>query len=177
VVQSEIHNWWYRPLTSSLRTDVRYAPTDCFETFPFPENLQSLEDIGAKYHECRHHIMQIRREGLTKTYHRFHDKSERSEDISALRELQIGIDQAVAAAYGWTDLSLDHAFRTTKQGVRFTISEEAQHDIFDRLLILNQDYAEREAPDRQKSNKKRKKKLSHEGAPKQQFHDEQRKLF
>jgi hypothetical protein len=177
VVQSEIHNWWYRPLTSSLRTDVRYSPTDCFETFPFPENLQPLEDTGAKYHELRRHIMQNRREGLTKIYHRFHDKNEKSEDIAALRELHIGMDQAVATAYGWTDLSLDHSFRTTKQGIRFTISDNAQHDVFDRLLSLNHVCAGRETLGRQKRNKRHKRELPSDEASKHQLPDEQRKLF
>ena len=67
--------------------------------------------------------MLSRQEGLTKTYNRFHDPDETTADIQKLRELHVEMDNAVAAAYGWTDLDLGHGFHETKQGVRYTISE------------------------------------------------------
>ena len=55
----------------------------------------------------------------------------------------VEMDNAVAAAYGWTDLDLGHGFHETKQGVRFTISEPARREVLDRLLKLNHErYAE-----------------------------------
>jgi len=80
-----------------------------------------------------------RQEGLTKIYNRFHDRSERSADISELRRLHVAMDNAVAAAYGWSDLELGHSFHETKQGLRYTISEGARRTILDRLLQLNQE--------------------------------------
>ena len=55
-----------------------------------------------------------RREGLTKTYNRFHEKAETFFDIVEFRRLQVEMDYAVAAAYGWTDLDLAHGFHETK---------------------------------------------------------------
>jgi hypothetical protein len=81
--------------------------------------------------------MKDRQEGLTKTYNRFHDPDETDRDIQQLRELHIEMDVAVAKAYGWEDLNLDHSFHDTKQGLRFTISEAARREILDRLLLLN----------------------------------------
>jgi hypothetical protein len=53
------------------------------------------------------------------------------------------MDQAVAAAYGWTDLDLGHGFHETRQGIRFTISERARREVLQRLLKLNHErYAE-----------------------------------
>ncbi len=53
------------------------------------------------------------------------------------------MDQAVATAYGWTDLDLGHDFHATKQGVRYTISETVRREILQRLLKLNHErYAE-----------------------------------
>jgi DNA-binding GntR family transcriptional regulator len=102
-----------------------------------------LDVIGERYHEHRRQIMLARQEGLTKTYNRFHDSDETSADIQKLRELHVEMDQAVAAAYGWTDLNLDHGFHETKQGVRFTISEPARREVLQRLLKLNHErYAE-----------------------------------
>jgi hypothetical protein len=141
VVQSELHNWWYRPLTSSLRTDVRYSPTDCFETFPFPTNVEPLEGIGEQYHDYRRQLMASRSEGLTKTYRRFHDQRERSADIEGLRRLHVELDAAVLQSYGW-NITLDHNFHLTKLGQRFTISERARREVFDHLLRLNHSLAE-----------------------------------
>jgi hypothetical protein len=63
--------------------------------------------------------------------------------LRGLKALQIELDHAVADAYGWTDLDLEHGFHETKQGVRFTISERARMEVLDRLLELNhQRYAE-----------------------------------
>ena len=84
-----------------------------------------------------------RKEGLTKTYNRFHNPDRTDTDIQILRDLHVELDQAVAAAYGWTDLDLDHGFHETKQGVRFTISEPARREVLQRLLKLNHErYAE-----------------------------------
>jgi hypothetical protein len=81
--------------------------------------------------------------GLTKTYNRFHDSNDTSADIQKLRDLHVEMDNAVATAYGWADLDLNHGFRETKQGIRFTISEPARREVLQRLLKLNHErYAE-----------------------------------
>ncbi|GAC1366471.1 MAG: hypothetical protein NVSMB44_30230 [Ktedonobacteraceae bacterium] len=81
--------------------------------------------------------MLARQEGLTKTYNRFHNPDEQAADIIRLRELHREMDEAVARAYGWGDLSLEHGFHETKQGLRYTISEAARREVLDRLLLLN----------------------------------------
>lgn len=143
VMQSIFHENWSRNYTSSMKGDLRYTPSDCFETFPFPLNLCNLDDIGERYYEHRQSIMQTRQEGLTKTYNRFHNPQETAADIQKLRELHVEMDETVAAAYGWSDLKLQHGFHETKQGLRYTISEAARREVLDRLLRLNHErYAE-----------------------------------
>jgi methylase of polypeptide subunit release factors len=144
VLQSEFHWSWARQYTSTLgETTLNYSPTDCFVTFAFPAKLNGLESVGERYQELRSQIMQARQEGLTKTYNRFHDEGEKSEDIARLRALHMEMDRTVAASYGWSDLNLDHGFHETKQGVRYTLSESARRTVLDRLLALNhQRYAE-----------------------------------
>jgi hypothetical protein len=142
-MQAFPHEEWRLQYGPSLRMDARYTPSDCFETFPFPINLDGLESIGEQYNEFRRQIMQSRQEGLTKTYNRFHNEDEKAEDITELRRLHTEMDQAVAAAYGWSDLDLGHGFHETRQGLRYTLSEPARREILDRLLALNhQRYAE-----------------------------------
>ena len=87
--------------------------------------------------------MLVRQEGLTRIYNRFHDPDESAADIQKLRDLHVEMDQAVAAAYGWSDLALGHSFHETKQGPRFTLSESARREVLARLLKLNHErYAE-----------------------------------
>lgn len=146
LLQNTIHEEWARFCGSTLETRMRYTPSDCFETFPFPEETGGLEEIGEQYYLHRQGIVQRQQEGLTKTYNRFHDPNERAQDIGTLRELHVEMDRAVAAAYGWSDLDLGHGFHQTKQGTRFTISEAARQEVLGRLLALNhQRYAKEEA--------------------------------
>ncbi len=81
VMQSRVHETWARFFASSLEDRLRYTPSDCFETFPFPpgwETDAALEDIGRRYDEHRAAMMKRtvgtkKPEGLTATYNRFHD--------------------------------------------------------------------------------------------------------
>ena len=145
-----------------MRNDQRYTPSDCFETFPFPTSIDNLNGIGERYYTHRQSIMLTNQEGLTKTYNRFHDRLEQSPDIIKLRELHKEMDEAVAHAYGWDDLKLEHGFHETKQGLRYTISEVARCEVLDRLLRLNHERHEEEVKaglfekGAKKSKKKRK---------------------
>ncbi|MEI6778300.1 MAG: type IIL restriction-modification enzyme MmeI [Chloroflexales bacterium] len=40
VLLSNLHEVWVRQFSSTLETRMRYTPSDCFETFPFPACLQ-----------------------------------------------------------------------------------------------------------------------------------------
>ena len=79
ILQTSIHKEWVQKYASALKSDIRYTPSDVFETFPFPKNLSSemakkLENIGEAYHEHRHQLMLKMQLGLTKTYNAFHAK-------------------------------------------------------------------------------------------------------
>ena len=158
IVSSTLHEVWAWEYGSTLGGHtLRYSPSDCFETFPFPLSTSYLNDIGERYYTHRQSIMQLRQEGLTKIYNRFHNPEETAADIHKLRELHVEMDYAVAATYGWTDLDLDHGFHETKQGLRYTISEMARCEVLDRLLQLNhQRYAEEKAAGLHEKGKKSK---------------------
>ena len=112
-IQSRIHETWARFFASSMKDDMRYSPSDCFETFPFPSNQEYnpvLESTGQTYYDFRAELMVKNNEGLTKTYNRFHDPDETSPDILRLRELHTAMDRAVLDAYGWADIPTDCVF-------------------------------------------------------------------
>ncbi|HXF68668.1 MAG TPA: DNA methyltransferase [Thermoflexus sp.] len=153
LLQSSIHESWMRRFTSTLRTDINYAPTDCFDTFPFPPAEYAERDlrallrqfpfaeaarIGAEYHEHRRQVMLERQLGLTKVYNLFHNPQCKDADILRLRDLHIAMDRAVLACYGWEDIDLKHDFYTNERDqVRFCPSREARREILFRLLRLN----------------------------------------
>lgn len=107
VLQCRVHEIWARFLGYTLREDFAYAPSDCFETFPFPpgsETDSALAAAGQAYHDFRAQLMVDRDEGLTKTYNRFHDPQDHSPETEKLRALHAAMDRAVLDAYGWRDL-------------------------------------------------------------------------
>jgi hypothetical protein len=59
------------------------------------------------------------------------------EQLVQLRRLIEEIDCSVLMAFGWDSGDLNYNFYRTRDGIRWTICEEARNDIFDRLLDLN----------------------------------------
>ncbi|WP_437606924.1 DNA methyltransferase [Sorangium sp. So ce834] len=162
-LQSRIHEVWARFFASSMKDDLRYTPSDCFETFPFPEGWQSnpvLEASGKTYYEFRAALMVKNNEGLTKTYNRFHDPDERSPDILKLRALHAEMDRAVLDAYGWQDIPtaceflLDHddgdedddegGKKRKRKPYRYRWPDDVRDEVLARLIELNRVRAEDE---------------------------------
>jgi hypothetical protein len=137
LLASAFHYWWAITRASTMRTDLRYTPTDCFETFPQPVLTDAVDLAGGKLDRHRRHLMLDRSAGLTSVYNLVHSEQEQASDVTELRRLHINLDYVVAAAYGWEDLPLGHGFWETPQGMRFTISPEARIELLDRLLELN----------------------------------------
>lgn len=151
LLQSWIHEVWLRRQASTMRTDIRYTPTDCFQTFPFPQNAleskkKASEQEGQAFYEYRQSIMQQRRLGLTKTYNLFNDSTFLDEDIRQMRLLQTRMDRSILACYGWEDIDLQHDFYPNdRKKIRFMPSPAAQREIFTRLIALNKEIAAQEA--------------------------------
>ena len=144
VLHSCCHMAWALHQGSKLGDTPRYNVSDCFETFPFPLLFAGTDTIGKEYDEHRKVIMFSRKKGLTDTYNCLHDPKDLSDDFKKFRELHIEVDMATVNAYGWSDLDLDHNFYETKQGIRFTISEDSRREILQRLLKLNHERYEEE---------------------------------
>ena len=137
LLQSEIHWKWALEYGNKLETRPQYSPTDCFETFAFPQSTDGLETIGEKFYKLRQEMTIKAGVGLTKIYNKFHDPNDLSPDMVNLRHLQCAMDRSVAVAYGWKGLTFNHGFHMTKLGLRYTICESASREVIDRLLELN----------------------------------------
>ncbi|MCT4354786.1 hypothetical protein M5362_16780 [Streptomyces sp. Je 1-79] len=137
LLSSSIHLAWIVKWGSTHETRVRYTPADVYENFPKPLDVDPIAAPGKYLETVQRKVMTDREIGVTKLYNLVHEESESSPDIQAVRRAHVTIDQAVAEAYGWTDLELKHGFYTTPQGERFTVAPDVQIEILDRLLELN----------------------------------------
>ena len=160
-LQSRPHEVWARFFGSSLEERLRYTPSDCFETFPFPERWEThpaLEAAGKAYYDFRAALMVRNGEGMTRTYNRFHDPDEDGPDIAELRALHAAMDRAILDAYGWCDIVpdcdflLDYAIDEEEWGRRkkpwrYRWPDATRDEILARLLALNAERAEAERAD------------------------------
>ena len=170
VVQSTLHEVWARKYSMSLKQDLQYSPSNCFDTFAFPAGLwqtadAGLAELGERYHAHRKALMLALWLGLTKIYNLFHARdlspttvtqvSKKNADTAAagfealleLRRLHVQLDLAVRDAYGWQDLDLEHNFHevetlTENDRVRYTISHATRQEVLKRLLAENHARAE-----------------------------------
>jgi hypothetical protein len=200
VVQSTLHEVWARKYSGALKQDLRYSPSNCFETFPFPEHLwktanPTLAEVGEIYHENRQAIMLRLWLGLTNIYNLFHTRdltpaivakvSKKFQGeaevgflgILELRRLHRELDLVIRDAYGWSDLDLGNDFHEVEtlpenDRVRYTISPAARKEVLRRLLALNHQRAAAQAAqsDMVPIKKKRNKKAV-------QYKDVQHNLF
>ena len=155
VLQSRIHETWVRFFSSTLKDDLQYTPSNCFDTFPFPRDWETnrlLEAAGKTAYEYRAALMTENEEGMTKTYNRFHDTHESNARIIALRERHAAMDRAVLDAYGWTDIPteceflLDYEIDEATWGGRkkpyhYRWPDTVRDEVLARLLTLNAERA------------------------------------
>jgi hypothetical protein len=160
LLSSAVHSDWSWEFSSTLKADLQYTPSDCFETFPQPRLTHATDRTGERLDSFRLGVMERRKRGLTALYNLVHDRRMRDEEIEQLRQIHIEIDETVRDAYAldeeqepairqfealiasaplpaWREIDLGHGFHETRQGVRFTISPEARVDVLDKLLALN----------------------------------------
>ena len=173
-LQARPHEIWARFFGSSMKDDLRYTPSDCFETFPFPDSWKphtQLEEAGQAYYEFRADLMVKNDEGLTKTYNRFHDPEEMAAEILTLRELHAKMDSAVLEAYGWNDIDtackfiLDYEVeeesetgkRKKKKPWRYRWPDAVHDEVLARLLELNAQRAQEQDRDESPTQRKKKK--------------------
>ena len=149
-LQSRIHEVWARTFASTLKDDLTYTPSDCFETFPFPIDWWSqsnLESVGEEYYEFRASLMMQKNEGLTKIYNQFHDPYSDNHEMVRLRELHGKMDRTVFDSYGWEDLytkceflldyQIENNSNRKRKPWRYRWPDDLQNEVLRRLIELN----------------------------------------
>jgi hypothetical protein len=165
VLQSRVHEVWARFFNTTMKDDMQYTLTQCFETFAFPINWASsavLNSTGERLHTKRSSLMIDKAEGLTTIYNRFHSPDERDPGILEIRRLHGEMDEAVLREYGWDDLAdlaaqpdfsqflLDYevdeddtgadssSTRQKKKPWRYRWPDDFRDEVLARLLELNE---------------------------------------
>jgi hypothetical protein len=107
IVQSTLHEVWARKYSGALKQDLRYSPSKCFDTFPFPEGMMRevgnsevgnredeassptslspyplIAQLGEHYHEHRRALMLALWLGLTDLYNLFHTRDLTPEQVA-----------------------------------------------------------------------------------------------
>lgn len=147
ILQSSIHLLWVLELASTMRAaGLRYAPSDLFDTFPFPDGIlqsrdsscpdSNLASSSKNYYELRSSIMLGRNIGLTEVYNAFHNPLSNDEWVKELRIAQADMDLEVAKLYG-LDSHISYEFIDTKLGPRFLPAKEISDSILSTLYKLN----------------------------------------
>ncbi|SNR25134.1 Eco57I restriction-modification methylase domain-containing protein [Actinomadura mexicana] len=139
LLSSAPHYRWTLLRASTMKTDVRYTPSDVFETLPLPGMTAEMRALGDRLDRYRRDLMLARQAGLTQTYNMVHDPRCTDTGIVELRQIHEMIDEAVCRAYGWDDLipQLDHGHHDVGRETRYTVGPAVQRELVDRLLELN----------------------------------------
>lgn len=167
VVQSRLHELWARMFGSSMKDDLRYTGTTCYENYPFPTFSDKLETSGENYNRERAAVLVKLQLGLTKLSNLLNSPDDRSPEIIRLRELHAAMDKAALDAYGWSDIEPAYEFSGDYENedgsagsVRLNFTEEVHDKILQRLLALHaerlkaeQEQAQAESPKMAKAKK------------------------
>ncbi|MGI5207891.1 Eco57I restriction-modification methylase domain-containing protein [Spirillospora sp. CA-108201] len=160
---SNLQYTWTVRHSGSMKGDLRYILSDCCETLPKCTRTKRMTQAGATLERAQQSTEDVReysQPGLTSIYNLVHTPSVQDAAVDVLRQSHIEVDEAVRDAYAldeerepgirefeervastplpsWREIDLGHGFHETRQGVRFTISPQAQIDVLDKLLALN----------------------------------------
>lgn len=100
ILVSVVHGTWARSESSTLRIDLRYTPTSCFETFPWPDadaaHRERVGKLAAELLAARQAITVAESIGLTAFYNALDEGA-----WKPIADLHRELDNAVLAAYGY----------------------------------------------------------------------------
>jgi hypothetical protein len=145
LLHSNLHEIWARKYGSSLETRLRYTNEDCFENFPFPQNLSKekedhLSHIGEQYDHYRRQLTIAMQLGLTKTYNAFHTKEVHGAELTTqgLKDLD---KKTIEKKFGkevwnlWNHLQKTHGTCSFEEAVAGIIKLRELHVEMDNAVL------------------------------------------
>lgn len=166
-VTSRFHVEWSLRAGSTLEDRPRYNKSTCFDPFPFPETSdealkERIRDAAEKLDALRKRVLELQGDlTLTKLYNTLEvlRSAEASRGVLSNKERDIAergcvplirqyhdeIDEAVAEAYGWSDLLINPTDGPSPGARRTVWVDGADELILERLIALNNERAAGEA--------------------------------
>lgn len=154
------------PFPAGFEPNREYVPEEILAAEDADEQIKqhkaTLDALGEKLDNQRKAIMLKIKIGLTNLYNLYHQENLSAVSIAKtakcseadaewalgefmkMRQVQVECDTAVAAAYGWSDIALNHGFYDLEflpenDRRRYTVCLDARKEIMTRLLKLNND--------------------------------------
>ena len=154
------------PFPAGFEPNREYVPEEILAAEDADEQIKqykaTLDALGEKLDKQRKAIMLKIKIGLTNLYNLYHQENLSAASIAKtakcseadaewalgefmkMRQVQVECDTAVAAAYGWPDIALNHGFYDLEflpenDRRRYTVCPDARKEIMTRLLKLNND--------------------------------------
>lgn len=139
-MSSPFRSWIERYSGGKLEGRLRISITEAILTFPLPSNAVSPEGVSlaAQFNATAVGWAAKNGCGLTEAMNAVNDPEQADAEIAILRQLLAQVDYDICLAYGWHDLDVTYAFRSTKAGIRWTLHRDVCDEFIDRLLLLNQ---------------------------------------
>lgn len=152
------------PFPSGFEPNREYVPEAVKQeedsSLEIQQHKKVLDELGQKLDDQRKKIMVKVKIGLTNLYNLYHQENLDTKaviktakcseedavwvinEIQIMRSIQVECDMAVASAYGWIDIILNHGFYDLEflpenDRRRYTVCPEARKEIMSRLLKLN----------------------------------------
>ena len=110
LLNSRVHTTWALKMGTfmGVGNDLRYTPTTCFETYPFPhatpDARAAVAKAGAYLHTIREHLKTSLSKTLTELYNDLQEcraNPKPTHAVYSLYDAHERLDAAVIAAYGW----------------------------------------------------------------------------
>lgn len=137
LLNSGIHEVWYRRTGTYLKQDISYMPRACFETFPLPRSDPDVARLAEAFHSAV--LTECGAGGipLTPLWNRVNDPSCTDDEIVRIRSERDRLTWAVASAF---DIEVDFRFGHYKDHAerwRYTMHPEAAAQVYLKLVELN----------------------------------------
>lgn len=140
ILQSSVHEYWAWKYGSTLKSDRRYTPSSCYETFPFSKNNEAeLENIGKSYHDHRLTLMDRTKLGMTKIYNHLNNPIFSQLDDDELHKISLIDDGEFKSKYGKNALELKKHLLITPNTCSFNEAINYLNEL--RKLYDQLDYA------------------------------------
>ena len=135
-------DWAWKNGSTMGSSTLRYTPSECFQTFPFPQNQSpemepKLGGIGEEYHEFLRRLMQRLQLGLTKTYNQFHNAQLTSEIVSSELSIRKELEKKFGkdTVYLWNHLQKTPNSCSMEEAIEDIIKLRQLHKAMDEAVL------------------------------------------